>query len=193
MLRWSRARGRQGAIGPFFVGKKSSNGTVKQRLVFDTRGVNCDFLPPPSTKLATAGAVSRIEALDGLDLFIASGDLKCCFYHLHTNDELNEHFSLPTIRAKWLGLTSLEGHPVAPEELIFPRLTVLPVGWSWSLHLCQMVTAFALIRAGVPLERSVQDVDPGANLNVNTAVVAAAYVVNYAVLGHDPVAVDFAL
>ena len=70
MLRWKRANGREGTLGPFFVGKGD-----KLRMVLDTRLVNMRFGDPPSTRLASAGAMSRVEQTAGDDLFFGSGDI----------------------------------------------------------------------------------------------------------------------
>ena len=84
---------------------KDNDGEVTyQRLIFDTRLVNLLFGDPPSTRLASAGAMSRFETNSEMDFYIGCGDLEYCFYHLHLDDELGELFTLPAIRAQWLGL-----------------------------------------------------------------------------------------
>ena len=188
MLRWTLARGRTGTLGPFFVGKGD-----KLRMVLDTRLVNMRFVDPPSTRLASAGAMSRVEQSPEFDVFLGSGDIECAFYRLGIDRSLGEHFSLPVIRARWLGVTCVDGVAVGPDDYILPCLTVLPMGWSWALHLCQLVTAEALLGAGIPESMCVKEGRAGVRLRDVDDVAGAAYVDNYAVLGGSQKAVDIAL
>eukprot|EP00959_Pyramimonas_sp_CCMP1952_P402236 8429009-Pyramimonas_sp.AAC.1 len=57
------------------------------------------------------------------------------------------------------------------------------MGWSWAMHLCQMVTESALVRAGVPVSRHVRDRSEGLVLGEQDGLGAAAYVDNFLVLG----------
>eukprot|EP00959_Pyramimonas_sp_CCMP1952_P149979 3138347-Pyramimonas_sp.AAC.1 len=44
-------------VGLFFVKKKHQ----VQRIIFDARLANCDFMPPPSTHLPSAAAFAKLE------------------------------------------------------------------------------------------------------------------------------------
>ena len=57
------------------------------------------------------------------------------------------------------------------------------MGWSWAMHLCQMVTEAALARAGLPISRHVRDRSEGLALGKRDGPGAAAYVDNYLVAG----------
>ena len=105
----------------------------------DTRLLNLRFLDPPSTKLPTAAALSAIEVPVDQDLFVGTGDISNAFYNMRVPDDLSDMFSMPTIRARYLGVTELEGVPISPDETLMPCMCVLPMGWSWSLHYCQLV------------------------------------------------------
>eukprot|EP00959_Pyramimonas_sp_CCMP1952_P329251 6893065-Pyramimonas_sp.AAC.1 len=63
---------------------------------------------------------------------------------------LRAHFRLPCIAARHLGLKNLNGRALHPNALIAPQLCVLPVGWSWSLLLCQSVVRHAISAANIP-------------------------------------------
>eukprot|EP00959_Pyramimonas_sp_CCMP1952_P005949 124635-Pyramimonas_sp.AAC.1 len=56
MLTWKHGCG--GDLGLFFVGRKDE----RLRIIFDTRVINCDFLPAPSTRLPTPSAFGSLEA-----------------------------------------------------------------------------------------------------------------------------------
>ena len=45
---------------------------------------------------------------------------------------------LPPVRAA-LGIGSLNGIPIPSDTLVFPRLVVLAMGWSWSFYFSQKV------------------------------------------------------
>ena len=91
MVRWTLGRTSRGRLGIFFVRKKDG----KIRIILDTRLTNLLFLDPPSTRLATAGALSRLEFLDDGELFVASGDVQRAFYHLEVPEELSDFFWTP--------------------------------------------------------------------------------------------------
>ena len=98
--------------------------------------VNFPFpLRPPPTPAACAG----LEARRGDDLFFASGDIDNCFYRMKAPAAALPFFTLPSIRAKFVGVITIDRKFVDGDTLITPRLTVLPMGWNWSLWLGQMV------------------------------------------------------
>eukprot|EP00974_Lingulodinium_polyedra_P008154 775574-Lingulodinium_polyedra.AAC.1 len=59
-------------------------------------------------------------------------------------EEMSARFRLPAIKAHVLGLTELDGAAVDEGTFVTPCLTVLPMGWSWSLHYCQRVLSGVL-------------------------------------------------
>ena len=90
---WTFANVRSRALAPFLVRKKDIEGEVtNQRLISDSRLTNLLFVDPPSTRLASAGAMSRIEENSEMDSYIGRGGLEFCFYHLPFDDKLGELF-----------------------------------------------------------------------------------------------------
>ena len=77
--------------------------------------------------------------------------------------------------------------PVSGGDLISPRLVVLPMGWSWSLHLAQSISVEALLRSGVPEQNLIVDKRPCPSLASH--VCAAAYVDNFMCVGSSREAV----
>ena len=73
-------------LGVFFVKKK----TGKLRIIFDTRDVNNLFRPPPTTRLPTAAAFSRLESGGVDEIWFAAGDIEDCFYHIGMPEGLEQ-------------------------------------------------------------------------------------------------------
>eukprot|EP00972_Heterocapsa_arctica_P111430 16405310-Heterocapsa_arctica.AAC.1 len=67
LIHFRPADGDPGRLGVFCVVKKDNS----LRLVFDTRGVNLMFRDPPSTRLSSAGAFSRVDVPPGSTLYFA--------------------------------------------------------------------------------------------------------------------------
>ena len=85
--------------------------------------------------LGTAGDWANVILPEGSCLFAAQGDIKDYFYACGISSELSEYFSLPPVsgaRLRGLGVFRVSGLPVGPEELVFPQLAVMPMGWSWA-------------------------------------------------------------
>ena len=77
-------------------------------------------------------------------LYSGSADIGNAFYRFRVPDGLADQFSLPTIPAGALGLDSLDGVGLPAHTQILPVVTVLPMGWAWSLHFCQSVMMRAI-------------------------------------------------
>ena len=76
-------------IGVFFVKKKNN----QQRIIFDTRVCNCDFLPLETTRLPSVGSLAAIEALSNSSMYFSQGDVVNAFYHVKVPDDLAEMFA----------------------------------------------------------------------------------------------------
>eukprot|EP00959_Pyramimonas_sp_CCMP1952_P172783 3610571-Pyramimonas_sp.AAC.1 len=74
------------------VAKKSG----AQRIIFDTRWANLDFLPPPRTQLPMAAAFSQIESADCDVCYFSAGDIQNAFYAIAIPAELGDAFRLKT-------------------------------------------------------------------------------------------------
>ena len=161
----------------------------KIRLIMGTRLLNLRFVDPPSTKLPTAAALSAIEVPVDQDLFAGTGDISNAFYNMRVPDDLSDMFSMPSIRARYLGVTGLDGVPISPDEILMPCTCVLPMGWSWSLHYCQLVVKNVVGQALRP-SRIIEDRRGGTVLSKSLPLAGAAYVENLAVFGLNKIAVD---
>ena len=165
----SRAQGEIGLF--FFVAKKNG----KLRIIFDTRVVNTYFKTPPSTRLPTSSAFSSLETSDK-PVYVASGDLDCAFYRLGLPSDMGQYFSLPVVDSTLVRVFYLDGSVVPPGTPLLPCLTVLPMGWSWAMHLCQGVLRHSIFQAGLSREFLVEDGQAGVHLETSEQVGCAAYV-----------------
>ncbi|CAE8644665.1 unnamed protein product [Polarella glacialis] len=183
MLGFRKASGEAGLMGVFCVAKK--NGAL--RLIFDTRLINCMFKPAPATQLPTASAIASVEIYEDIhddEIFLAAGDLANAFYTLGLPEDLSHLFTLPAIEAGLLGISEISGKPISPDTQLLPFLTVLPMGRSWALRLCQQVLNHAISAAGFKDHQVIADKKAPVIVS-RQASGAAGYVDNFAVLGHD--------
>ncbi|CAK0851969.1 unnamed protein product, partial [Prorocentrum cordatum] len=172
-------------VGCLFVAKKNQ----KLRVIFDTRYANLFFRRPARTALPTATALAAFEN-PGHDTYLASGDIDNAFYRLRLPDGLSSHFRLPALDASLLGITHLDGVPLARGARVQPCVCVLPMGWSHALALCQGVLRRAMATAGFTVDQCVEDGKAGVVVDREGAVAVAGYVDNYAALGRSPALVD---
>ena len=172
-------------VGCFFVTKKNK----KLRVIFDTRYANLFFGRPARTALPTATALAAFEN-PGHDTYMASGDIDNAFYRLRLPDGLSSYFRLPAVDASLLGITHLDGAPLARGARVQPCVCVLPMGWSHALALCQGVLRRAMATAGFTVDQCVEDGKAGVVVDREDALAAAGYVDNYASLGRSPARVD---
>lgn len=146
VVRFERAERREGALGVFFVHKKSGQLCI----IFDTRILKSQFLDPPGTQLPSAAALSGVEIGLGEPLYIASGDISNAFCGMAIPESLGSRFTLPTVRAAHVSRKHLLNLDVSDCEAAIPCLIVLPMGWSWSLHLCQSVVSHCMAQTLEP-------------------------------------------
>ena len=137
----------------FFVRKKQN----KLRLILDCRRSNHHFRPPTSVNLTTGESLRRVSIERGESLYVCSADLQDAFYTLSMPHELRKYFGLQRVRARDLGVKEVGGVAVAGDTWIQPRVSVLPMGWSWALYWCQVIHERAAERSGLTSEERLQD------------------------------------
>ena len=128
----------------FFVLKKDG----RLRLVIDARKSNCHFADPNPVQLCTGDSLSRIELEPGESLYVSVADLKDAFYQFQLPLCWQKYFGLRPILASTLGVTHLHGKVLAPGTMIYPRLAVIPVGWTWALWWCPTLHERIVATAG---------------------------------------------
>ena len=186
MVGFRTSREYESMLGIFFVKKK----TGQQRLIFDTRRLNQLFEEPPNTDLPSAEAFTRLETVENESFYIASGDLANAFYTLAVPEELGHMFTLPLVSASLVGINTIDGVPIAPRTQVVPYLRVLPMGWSWALHLCQQVLMHAIDVAGFSPRQIIGDKRAAVQLSARRDTAVAGYVDNFGVFGSDKETVD---
>ena len=169
-------------VGLFFVKKKNN----KLRLIMDCRRSNCHFEEPQSVQLATGDALSRIEVEEGAELFMASADLQNAFYTMGMPEALRPWFGLRRLKASVLGVTEVGGVKVSGQEWLYPRIKVIPMGWSWALWWCQRVNERICERSGLDEARRLRD---GAPFKPGT-MWRIQYVDNLHIIGTDKAEVE---
>ena len=121
-------------VGLFFVPKKLKNNT-DLRLILDTRLPNCDFLPPWHAALPSAAAWSGLGLNADDPLLLAQTDVNNAFYRIGVPAGLEECFLLPQVKSSMLTELGLElPSDLAADAFVSPALTVLAMGFSWSLY-----------------------------------------------------------
>lgn len=132
-------------VGAFCVKKKNN----RQRLVIDSRLANLHFDAPESVRLCTGSTFARIEVGDsGGPLEVGGVDISDAFYNIGLPASLRKFFGLKSIRAGDVGVSVTCDGPVNPNDLIYPVLKVVPMGWTHALWVCQK--CHEMIIDGIP-------------------------------------------
>merc|ERR1711920_720304 len=96
---------------------------------------------------------------------------------------MEEYFVLPAVDSTFLLEAGLVDLPFGPGVMLAARVLVLPMGFTWALHLCQDVAATGLLRSGVDPSSVVVDGQVGIALGPSRPVTAGAYVDNVVTIG----------
>ena len=129
---FSFGKKRRESVEVFFVAKK--DGTL--RLIVDCRRSNQRFKPPPGVKLFSAAGFGEVRCETGRPLFFAEVDVRHAFYQHGLPGWLREYVCLPGVTGaelKSIGIFELFGRFLADDEIIYPQMAVVPMGWCWAL------------------------------------------------------------
>ena len=114
--------------------------------------------------LPTPAAFAGVEIPQGEDTFIATGDISNAFYRLAVPEHLLEHFSLHCLDASHLAEFGIDLNFSGGDNMVLPLVTVLPMGWSWSVFFCQSVLEQSIMNS-VDNFRFIQDTHMPVMLN----------------------------
>jgi hypothetical protein len=136
----------EATVGIFCVAKSND----RQRIIFDTRIINTDFVEPAHTSLPSAAAWSQLQLTPGAQFHMAQLDVENAFYRIRVPPDADHFFILPPVSIKHL---QAEGVTI-PAELAScvtasPSLLVLPMGFTWSLYFCQALIEARVVASGV--------------------------------------------
>ena len=171
-------------VGIFFIIKGDGS---SPRILIDAKRANAHFKEPPCTQLCSGAAICETWVDSDLPLYQTGADVRDYFYRLGLPEMLRPYFSLKDVELSFLTHPSaaallVEGHTVA-----VPQLAVCPMGWSWALHLAQ------LIHLGIFEETEeltnvhlLAQRNPAVRLSDENQVVGFAYVDDSGLLGLRP-------
>ena len=111
---------------------------------------------------------------------MASGDVANAFYCIEPPEQMAKWFTLDAVTAGEVSLSSLDGVGIPSDTLLTPYLCVLPMGFSWSLHFCQLALENAISKVKHTGLQKISDKCMPVCLTKVDDVAAAAYVDNYA-------------
>ena len=170
-------------VGLFFVKRKDH----LQRVIIDCRSTNQHFKKSPNMPIGGAAAWSSIRLPPGAPLYCAQYDVQAFFYRCGITADLGRFFCLPSIshelaRRLWPGQVFQEDLPV------YPCMSVLPMGFSWSFWLGQRAHVHLSLEAS-GLSGAQIFVEGRPSPNVVDEVALMPYCDNGNIISTDPVAV----
>ncbi|CAK0789751.1 unnamed protein product, partial [Prorocentrum cordatum] len=165
-------------VEAFFAHEKSG----KLRLVVDCRRSNCHFQDPAPVPLLTGEGLAGPELGEGEELHVGGADLSDAFYHMQLPPDLRPFFCFRAARAGAAGCTRVNGKPVPPSAMVYPRLSVIPMGWSWALWMRQTAHERIVEQAGASPENRI--VDKQVTLDLHRAC-HSQYVDNFIAVSTD--------
>ena len=120
-------------------------------------------------------------------MWTATVDVADAFYGMEMPEEWRHLLGLEPVKAGDLGIERLDGRRISKGTTLYPRLNVLPMGWTHALALCQRVLETAADDAGLPREGRFSDATPAANIGVGAHT---EYVDNFLAFSDGPVKSD---
>ena len=150
------------------------------RINLDTRYFNCGFGAPPSTELPSAPSPQSIEVMRDDTALIAYAELSNDCYVLDVPDSLGPRFTIPSLQARFGGVSTINGAAISPLAFVEPYVITLPIGWNGALHLCQMCVS-QVVERYVGLDHIVLDRHPNVSI-AGGHHAGAAYLDNFCVI-----------
>ena len=174
----------------FFVKKKSPEWI---RLIIDGRQANFHHKRPPTARLGSSSCLAELRLREGQCAFGQEMDVSDCFYQFRL-DEAGAWFGLdePQTASQWaelgMGVTSVYDKRVGfrralhGDELLYPVVSAMPMGWSWALYLANECVAHAVRRSAPSPLAELREKLPVSQLH-DFSTVTSTYVDNVTILG----------
>lgn len=138
----------------------------KHRLIIDARNANEIFCEPPKVELPNPEHLTNLLLGQEDTLYIGKTDIDCYYYRIKLPGWLSQFFGLPMIE--------IDG------KQVWPVIKVLPMGWSHSVYLGQIIHQELLRKQGL---------DPACSvINKNIAIGPfryGAYIDDFFVIGSN--------
>ncbi|CAK0911449.1 unnamed protein product [Prorocentrum cordatum] len=115
-------------------------------------------------------------------VFDTRATFRVLFYHLRLPAGMESLFSLPPINNRFVGLKSVNGVRLGINDCVQLLVTVVPMGWSWALHLCQSALTRALSDVGFGRDDMILDGGCPRPLVAEKDALCAGYVDNFCVV-----------
>jgi hypothetical protein len=117
-------------VNSLFSVSKDDN---KDRLIIDARLANTYFIPSPPVQLPSPTSFTYLHFPHSDKVFIAKLDISNFYHRLKLPIWLSDYFCLLPVRR-----ADIFSHTQS-EEIIYPRCRTLPMGWSHSVFIAQMI------------------------------------------------------
>jgi hypothetical protein len=174
-------------VGVFTVRKKNG----KQRLVIDARRSNLWFDSPEHVSLASGDSLSQLCLEHDEVMYVGQLDIENAFYNIELPVCLRQYFCLPIIDSALIR-NILPPELRACEGRVWPRLRVVPMGWTHALYICQNIHEGVALEAGHGIETRIADKEPSPMID-KTRVVHLEYVDNFACFSTNKHLVDVSI
>jgi hypothetical protein len=104
------------------------------RLIIDARWANTWFVRPRPVRLPSPSHLVQLQLLADVRLYVGKVDISNYYHNLTLPQWMHTFFGLPPLTAAELGL-----HNEAPDAVVYPCCTTLPMGWSHSVLIAQLI------------------------------------------------------
>ena len=158
------------AFDILFVRRKK--GTL--RLIFDTRYFYFGFRASLSTVLPAASSLDSIEVMRDDTGFTMYADFSKCCHGLDVPNSLGQRFTIPSLLARFCGVSTINGAAIPPFAFVEPYVITLPIGCNGGLHPCQMCVS-PVVERYVVLDHIVFDRHPGVSISGGQHAGAASF------------------
>ena len=101
-------------------------------MIVDSRPANRRCKEPPSTVLASPESLARMELGESNTFKVSAIDVRYCVCHIRIPQHVAEYFALPPLDA-----SPVDSCAGKFEELVWPCVAALPMGFAWSLWFAQ--------------------------------------------------------
>ena len=148
----------------------SKPGSTARRLIIDCRPVNRLLRDPPGVDLPTPELFARMSARDGF--WVAKSDLSDFYHMIALPPDWRPFFGLPAVM--------IDG------VVRYPRLRSLPMGWSFSVFIAQLMHMHMISEAALSVPcRILSRRGSGGTVNVDSVPLVACYIDDVGVIGSD--------
>ena len=101
---------------------------VRLRRIVDARLSKCYFTDAEKHPIMAGQTLGDLELASGEQLYVGHVDIKDAFWHFQLPEHSRRYFALPPVRARHVGITSLEGASVDGDTLLYPAYGGPPHG-----------------------------------------------------------------